>query len=146
MTLTPFKSTKRPTLIRWLTDSANSIFKCKMHIKRLARSQKKITLWIKLSTQFAGCHTEYSEYLVLSSKTSLCMNSVLQASGTVAYTGRYVHIRLLYLPTKAFLGYTACRFLLTASIGGFRVIWISRLYCSSGFKRLRVSGLSITFK
>lgn len=74
------------------------------------------------------------------------MHSVLKASVTVAYTSSYVHIYLLYLPTEAFFGYTACRFLLTASIGGFGVIWISRLYCSSGLKRLRVSGLSITFK
>lgn len=76
------------------------------------------------------------------------MHLVQLARVTVAYTDSYAHMHLLFLPTEPSFGggYTACRFLLTASIGGFGVIWISRLFCRSGFRRLRVGGLSITFK
>lgn len=87
-------------------------------------------------------------HLVLSLKTtfSMSMHFMLCTNVTVPYTSS--NLRAYIFVTSSNWGFFFCSWdcdsLLVASIGGFGIIWISRLYSSSVFKRLRVShGLSI---
>lgn len=86
-------------------------------------------------------------HLVLSLKTtfSVSMHFMLCTNVTVPYTGSHLRAYIFVISSNwGFFCNWDCDSLLVASIGGFGIIWISRLYSSSVFKRLRVGrGLSI---